>query len=285
MVGRSFVAAVGCLSAWVSADVSHADRDLVAQCVKSYIEAFETGASLANGVGCDWRGLSDQPVADAIRSGVVAYLERRDSVVGYKVTFSDDGSVVGVLMSSMLLPSGSTIELSSGSRILVEADLMVRVRSPLINDATSLEDVASSIDQIYPFMESSNMMLPKGTPRRKSTWTATNGNVRWGVLGSPIDIIGDSAIEIVKKLGELEVSLIGPEGNELQREPMARHPLESVLHLLQEIARTDASPLRPGDLISLGNFGRPRFPQPDQSYSTQYHGLSDAPPRVTVRFR
>lgn len=277
----ALVSLTGC----ASSEVSQAESGLVAQCVNSYIEAFDSGTRLANSVACDWGSLTDQSVADAIRTGVVEYLERQGVSVGYKVTFADDGQVIGVLIDSMLLANGATIDLESGSRILVEADLLVRVGSASINQARSLEDVASSIDQVYPFMESSDMMLPTGTPRTKSTWTATNGNLRWGVLGDPIRVEGDDALETVARLGMLEVSLFGPEGNELQRESMARHPLQSVLDVLEEIARTKADPLQPGDLISVGNFGRPRFPTPGESYTTQYHGLSETPVRVSVSFK
>jgi 2-keto-4-pentenoate hydratase len=215
---------------------------------------------------------------------VVAYLGKQASPVGYKVTFADDGRVIGVLMDTMLLPSGSVIDLNSGSRILVEADLIVRVASASINQAKTLEDVAASIDLVYPFMESSNMMLPRGTPRKKATWTATNGNVRWGTLGDPIDMQTMTAADVVAGIGGVEVSLFGPDGKELQRASMSRHPLQSVLDVIDEIDRGALTALAPGDLISLGNFGRPRFPKPGEHYSTEFHGLSDDPLRVRVSF-
>ena len=263
---------------------SEGQESLVVACVAAYAKAYSLGEGLSNDGPCNWGALVDQQVSDDIRVGVVDFLGTQASPVGYKVTFADDGRVIGVLMDSMLLPSGSVIELSTGSRILVEADLIVRVAESAINEAKTLEDVAASIDLVYPFMESSNMMLPRGTPRRKAIWTATNGNVRWGTLGDPVDLQAMTAADVVKRIGGLEVSLIGPKGNELQRAAMSRHPLQSVLDVVDEIARVGLAPLEPGDFISLGNFGRPRFPKSGEAYATEFHGLSDRISRVSVSF-
>jgi 2-keto-4-pentenoate hydratase len=278
-----FLALLG-LTACVGAESRDPDASLVGDCVAAYAKAFDAGESLSNTGPCIWGEIADQAVSDNIREGVVAYLGKQGSPVGYKVTFADDGRVVGVLMDSMLLPSGSVVDLSSGSRILVEADLIVRVASASINQAKTLEDVAASIDLVYPFMESSNMMLPRGTPRKKATWTATNGNVRWGTLGDPIDLQTMAAADVVARIGGVEVSLFGPDGKELQRAAMSRHPLQSVLDVIDEIDRGALTALAPGDLISLGNFGRPRFPKPGEHYATEFHGLSDVPLQVRVSF-
>jgi 2-keto-4-pentenoate hydratase len=277
-----FVALLG-LTACVGAEIE-GPESLVGACVAAYTKAYAAGEGLSNDGPCNWGALVDQQTSDKIRAGVLDFLDTQASPVGYKVTFADDGRVIGVLMDSMLLPSGSVIELSTGSRILVESDLIVRVAESAINQATTLEDVAESIDLVYPFMESSNMMLPRGTPRRKATWTATNGNVRWGTLGDPVDLQAMTAADVVTRIGGVEVSLFGPEGNELQRAAMSRHPLQSVLDVVDEIARAGLAPLKPGDLISLGNFGRPRFPKPGEAYTTEFHGLSDRTPRVSVSF-
>ena len=70
--------------------------------------------------------------------------------------------------------------LSALARLLSDSDLLLRVRSPAINQARTLEEAAAEIDAAIPFIESSDMMLPQGTPRTKPIWTATNGNARWG---------------------------------------------------------------------------------------------------------
>lgn len=280
----ALLALTACVGAESEGPKNEGHESLVGACVAAYAKAYSAGEGLSNDGPCNWGALVDQRTSDKIRAGVVDFLGTQASPVGYKVTFADDGRVIGVLMDSMLLPSGSVIKLSTGSRILVESDLIVRIAESAINEATTLEDVAASIDQVYPFMESSNMMLPRGTPRRKATWTATNGNVRWGTLGEPVDLQVMAAADVVERIGGLEVSLFGPEGNELQRAAMSRHPLQSVLDVVDEIERAGLAPLKPGDFISLGNFGRPRFPKSGEAYATEFHGLSERTPRVSVSF-
>jgi len=257
----------------------------VKNCLNAYVSAFEKGARLSNDDGCAWGDISDQTLADRVQAGIADYLQRDASLVGYKVTFADDGRVVGSISDRMLLTSGATIDLSTGARLLVEGDLLVRVGSASINSAQSVTDVAANISELVPFMESSDMMLPRGTARRKAIWTATNGNARWGVMGKPIPVSGRAPQQLADMVANIQVALIDSKGEELQRLGMSRHPLESVLDVIRERERLQAEPLKPGDVISLGNFGRPRFPKSGDSYTTIFYGLGDGTPSVTVSFQ
>jgi 2-keto-4-pentenoate hydratase len=275
------LALLGCVSY-----ANESVQDLaVTNCLNAYVSAFKKGARLISDDSCAWGDISDQALADRVQAGIAKYLQRNARLVGYKVTFADDGRVVGRISDGMLLPSGATIDLSTGARILVEGDLLVRVGSASINGAQSVSDVAAHISDLVPFMESSDMMLPRGTARRKAIWTATNGNARWGVMGEPILVRGMAPQELADMMANVQVALIDSNDNELQRMGMSRHPLESVLDVIQERKRLRAEPLTPGDLISLGNFGRPRFPESGESYKAVFYGLGDETPSVTVSFQ
>lgn len=254
-------------------------------CADEYISAFSAGRSLEDTETCNWAELTDQARSDAIQADVARAHPAGGTVVGYKVTNAQDGRVVGVITDAMLLPSGSNVELSTGTRLLGEGDLLVRVKSAAINEATSLAAVAAEIQSVIPFIESSDMMLPKGAARTKAIWTASNGNARWGVHGDEVDVAGKSADEIVTMLANLEVELIDETGKSMQTSGMKNNPLQSVLDVLEDMRRRGDSRLEAGDLISLGNFGRPRFPKSGNSYTAVFHGLAEPAPSVTANYR
>lgn len=253
-------------------------------CTNEYIDAFTSGRRLQDVAGCVWSDLVDQARSDRIQAQIASRHPAGGKRVGFKVTSAADGRVVGVITERMLLSSGSTIDLSTGSRLLGESDVLVRVKSAAINDATTLEQVAAEIDAVIPFIESSDMMLPQGSERTKSIWTASNGNARWGVRGKEIDVSDMNPQAVVALLGSLEVELIDETGQSLQKSAMRTNPLQSVIAVIEDFRRRDEGLLASGDLISLGNFGRPRFPKSGARYTAVFHGLAEPAPRVIANY-
>lgn len=49
--------------------------------------------------------------------------------------------------------------------------------------------------------------------------------------------------------------------------------------------RSGAPGLQAGDLLSLGNFGRPRFPRPGEQYRAHYLGLAEPTPEILAVYR
>lgn len=272
------------LGGCVGSTIPKSTSDAASRCASAYLNATAQGQRLVSDASCRWEEIIDQGLADQIQGQVRKTLETDSPVAGYKVTFAEDGRVVGVLTENMLLSSPASISLTSGSQLLVEADLLVRIKSLAVNQATTPEDVAAHIDAVIPFLESSNLVLPKGTPRKRAIWTAVNGNARWGTMGKPVLVEGQTAYEIASMLGRLTAELIGPDGNVLQRSGMSRHPLESVIDAASELARLGAGQLKPGDLISLGNFGRPRFPKSGQTFAARYIGFEGLDDVIEVTF-
>ena len=272
-----FGAAQGCAAGFQAAALD--------PCVGEYLAAYRAGRRLEPAPGCDWGALQSQERADAIQAQIVQRHPAGGKTIGYKVANARDGRVVGALTDAMLLPSGAVIELASGARLLSEGDLLLRIRSPAINEARTLEEAAAQIDAAIPFIESSDMMLPQGAPRTKPVWTATNGNARWGLVGETLDLSDLAPSERMRRLGELEVALSNAAGEELQRAGMRNNPLQSVLEVLADLRRRGAPGLQAGDLVSVGNFGRPRFPRPGDQYRARYLGLAEPAPEVLAVYR
>lgn len=266
------------LAGCATADEQVADEP----CVSEYLSAYSEGRRLEVVEGCDWGAIESQERADAIQAGIARAHPAGGKRVGHKVTSSSTGYVIGVITDAMLLPGGSTIDLSTGARLLAESDILVRVSSGAINDATTLEEVAAEIDAVIPLIESSDMMLPQGAKRTKPIWTSSNGNARWGVTGDVVDVSGMHAAELVERLATLEVELIDQNGQQIQKSGMKRNPLEAVLDVLADMQRRGDVQLEVGDMISLGNFGRPRFPKSGNSYTAVFHGLAEPAPKVTA---
>lgn len=254
-------------------------------CADEYVAAYTAGRQLENTESCNWGELVDQERSDTIQAGLARAHPAGGNAVGYKVTNASDGRVVGVITDAMLLASGSTVDLSSGTRLLGESDLLVMVGSTDINDATTLEEIAASIGTVIPFIESSDMMLPEGAARTKAIWTASNGNARWGFMGEPVDVSDMEPAAIVEMLANLEVELFDENGEQLQRSGMRNNPLQSVFDVLEDMRRRGNVQLKAGDLISLGNFGRPRFPKSGNSYKAVFHGLADPAPEVEASYK
>lgn len=254
-------------------------------CAEEYLAAFAAGRKLENTEGCNWGELVAQERSDSIQADIARAHPAGGKAIGYKVTNASDGRVVGVITDAMLLASGATVDLSTGSRLLGEGDILVMVGSANINTATTLEEVAASIATVIPFIESSDMMLPQGASRTKAIWTASNGNARWGVMGEPVDVSGMDPAELVTMMGGIEVELFDENGEQMQKSSMRNNPLQSILDVIEDMQRRGNVELKVGDLISLGNFGRPRFPTSGNTYKAVFHGLAEPAPEVVAHYK
>jgi 2-keto-4-pentenoate hydratase len=263
--------------------IAGGENTIVEDCISEFTQAFNAGHRLSNNKNCIWKNLT---LKDAllIQSGSVAALSNFGQPIGYKVTNAGPGGkVVATILEKMIVDSGSTINLSTGALLIAEADILVRVSDKRINHATTLEEVAKFIDAIIPYIESSDMMLPQGTPRVTPTWTASNGNARWGITGKLVITNGDTSI--VERLANTKATLVDQDGNQFSSTRMADNPLEAVLTVINELKKREGSiGLRKGDIISLGNFGRPTRPKAGQTLTATYEGLNNDVVTVTAKY-
>jgi len=212
--------------------------------------------------------------------------------VGYKAgltnpavqkRFNADAPVWGTLYAPMLLASGATVDAAFGARPLFEADLLVRVSSAAINQATTPEQVLAAIDQVIPFIELPDLVVAAPPKLNGAAITAINVGARLGVLGAPIPV--QRTAEFGNALRDMVVVVTG-DGAELDRgkgSDVLEHPLNAVSWLARDMARAGQS-MKVGDLISLGSFSKLMPPKPGLAVEVVYNGLPGTPV-VAVRFK
>ena len=214
--------------------------------------------------------------------------------VGYKAgltnpavqkRFGSDSPVWGTLYAPMLLKSGAVVDAAFGARPLYEADMLVRVSDESINRATSPEEVLRAIDQVIPFIELPDLVVQTPTPPKLNgaAITAINVGARLGVVGTPIQVQNDAAFS--NALRDM-VAVVKGNGVELDRgkgSDVLGHPLNAVVWLAKDMARSGKS-MKRGDLISLGSFSKLLPPKPGLAVEVTYEGLPGNP-TVSVAFK
>jgi len=198
--------------------------------------------------------------------------------VGYKVgltskpvqeKFGVDQPLRGVLLEGMLLESGATVPAKFGAVPIVEADLLVRVKDEGINFAKTPEEVVKHIDQVIPFIELPDLVLKKGEPLNGGTITAINVGARLGVMGKPIPV--EPTADFARAMADMKVFAAMNDKLVLQSSGSAilGNPLNAVVWLVEDLAKHGEA-LEPGDIVSLGSFGKPFRPEPGATFWVGY---------------
>lgn len=238
-------------------------------------------------------GLSDADGA-CTRAKFNAFLSQQTgaSVVGYKAgltnpavqkRFNATAPVWGVLYAPMMLADGAVVDAAFGARPLFEADLLVRVSSPAINQAKTPEQVLQHIDQVIPAIELPDLMV-EAPPRLNGAGVgAINVGARHFVLGTPIPV--QHTPQFADSLASMKVVVMGNmEDLDAGRgSDVLEHPLNAVSWLAQDLQRHGLA-LKKGDLVSVGSFSKLLPPKPGLKVEVQYQGLPDNP-SVKVSFR
>jgi 2-keto-4-pentenoate hydratase len=166
-----------------------------------------------------------------------------------------------------------------------EGDLMVRVGSAAINDATTQEEALAGLDAVIPFIELPDLMFAKGVEMTAPAIAAINVGARLGVMGTAIPL--DPAQDWLRRLGEFELVILDAQDQVLAEgkgSNLLGHPLNVVLWLKDALAEKDIR-LEKGDLLSLGTVTR-LFPvQAGTRITARYTGLDPkGPVAVDVSF-
>jgi len=223
-----------------------------------------------------------------VQEAVVNALETElGGVFGYKAgltsraarqRFNADEPVLGVLLTGMILQDGTAVSPSDGVNLLVEADLLVRVKDGRINDATTRALAFTSIDLIAPFIEIPDVIIRRGEPVDGAVLTAVNSGARWGVMGTPVSTEALGAGDLADFTVRLEVN--GETTTVSSGRALMGHPLDVVLWIVTE-ARERGIALESGDWLSLGSLTPPVPAMSGQQYAAIYTGLGEQP--LTVR--
>lgn len=226
--------------------------------------------------GCDWTQIDTLNKARDVQVTGIKKFANGKPIVGYKKTFANDGPVIGTLIEGMLLPSGTQLSRQNANRMAPEADILVRVSDIAINDVTSVEEALNFIDAAIPYLELSNPMSWEGAGRTQIPWTSTNGSARFGAMGTAIPMDFSDPDER-RKFDQMRVTLTNVDGSIINDVTRTDSLLDGILVIIEEL-RTRGERLRKGQVLSLGNYGRPlmRGVTPG-TYTVTYYGLSDEP--------
>jgi 2-keto-4-pentenoate hydratase len=216
--------------------------------------------------------------------------------VGYKAgltnpavqkRFNHDSPVWGALYAPMLLQNGAVVPVNFGARALFEADMLVRVSSASINQATTPAQVLAAVDQVIPFIELPGLVVQAPPRLNGAAVSAINVGARLGVMGTPQPVPAAPA-ERSMMLEDLRVmtAVVSVNGAEVDRgkgSDVMDHPLNAVVWLVKDLARFGIA-LKPGDLVSLGSFSRLLPPKAGSTVEVAYYMLPGTP-KVKVSFK
>ena len=245
------------------------------------------------------QGLSEADGACS-RAKLHALLEKRHGpVIGYKAgltnpavqkRFNADQPVWGRLYQGMVLPSGAAVDAGFGARPLFEADMLVRVKSEAINQATTPMEVLQSIDQVIAFIELPDLLVQVPSQLNGPAISAINVGARLGVAGTaiPVPVLRAERYAMLDALRDMRVVVTDGSGAELGKGrggDILEHPLNAVVWLATALAKEGLA-MKPGDLISLGSFSPLLPPKPGQQITVSYQGLPvPQPVSVSVSFK
>lgn len=200
-------------------------------------------------------------------------------VAGYKAGLTSQAAqdkfdakqpILGTLFKDMILDSGAEVSLGRGVKLLIEADLMVRVRDARINEASTRDEAFAAIDRVAPFVEIPDLMVEPGQAVTGNVLTAVNGAARLGVMGEPLP--ADQLT--MDELTAFTVTLMrdGETVAESSGRALLGDPLNVVLWLVEAAGRQGIT-LEAGDWLSLGSLTAPMPVEAGQSYRAVYEGL------------
>ena len=134
---------------------------------------------------CYYRLIGDMDQARILQARVVTLLEDGSRRAGYKVGLTDSKAqemfgihqpLVGVLFEEMMLPDGAVVDLDSTTSLLVELDLLARVKSAGVNEARINRGRCPAYRCHYPVYRIAGCPVPAG--RRQRGRVADGGQCR-----------------------------------------------------------------------------------------------------------
>ncbi len=221
--------------------------------------------------------------AEIIQEKVINILSSyHGELIGYKAaltsqkaqeTFKVHQPVLGTLLENMLLPSGINIPANFGATPMLEGDLMVRVASEKINEATTPEETLQYLDAVIPFLELPDLVYDKNIKVNGEMLTAINAGARFGIVGDIIPLNQEIATKNLLK--NISVSLIDESGKRIAQgnsNALLDDPL-NVVFWIKEKLKSQGKILKKGDLLSLGSI-TPLIPvEAGKTITAQYTGL------------
>ena len=212
--------------------------------------------------------------------------------IGYKAGFTSpasqknfgmDGPQWAYMFSRNMVDIIAVVPAQFGARPTFEADLLVKVKSPALADATTPLEALACLESVIPFLELPDLMV--AGKFSGNALLAANLGFRGGVLGAQVPAQQTQAF--VDALANMTVVMSdqGPKPQEFGRakgSDLLGHPLNAAIWLAKALKKEGIT-LKKGDLLSLGGFLPPVPTQSGMQIQLQYMGLP-GDPSVTVSF-
>jgi len=222
------------------------------------------------------RPAGEMDMADGLcgRDKVVRYLEQAyGERAGYKAgltnpavqkRFNHDAPLRGTLFKMMLVSDGAELPAGYGTRPVFEADLLVEVADPhALAEAQTPLAALKALKRYAPFIELPDLMVDDPSRLGGPMLAMINVGARAGVVGKAV------TVKASPELAEGTATL----GN----------PLNAAAWLARDLAAA-GTPLKRGDLLSLGSFSKLLPPKAGLAVVVKYAGLP-GDPVVGVKFR
>ena len=239
----------------------------------------------------------EMSMADGLcgRDKVVRFLAQTyGEAVGYKAgltnpavqkRFNHDAPLRGTLFRSMLVADGAELPVSFGTRPVFEADMIVEVADPAaLAKADTPLAALKALKSFSPFIELPDLMVADPSKLGGPMLAMINVGARAGVVGKAIPIKATPAL--ADAFATMTVTLTDNTGSVLDTgkgSATLGNPLNSASWLARDLAAA-GTPLKRGDLLSLGAFTKLFPPKPGMAVTAKYEGLPGNPV-VGVRFR
>jgi 2-keto-4-pentenoate hydratase len=166
-----------------------------------------------------------------------------------------------------------------------EADLLVEVANPAaLADAQTPLAALRALRSYAPFIELPDLMVEDPSTLGGPMLAMVNVGARAGVVGKAIPVKPTQAL--ADAFASMTVTLTDGSGAVLDSGPGGAtlgNPLNAAIWLARDLAAA-GTPLKRGDLLSLGSFTRLLPPKPGLAVKATYQGLPGNP-GVSVRFR
>lgn len=227
-------------------------------------------------------GEAAQNFQNAFLERLTAHLGRP---VGYKAALTNPNAqqmfgvnqpILGVLLERMLQQDQAELPLNFAARPAAEADLLVRVSDPNINEAKTDLELLAGLDVVRPFIELVDLLRPPGTTGDVHMLTALNAGARAGVMGADLALSADQAT--LDRLASFTVQLVDQDGKVLgegRGDALLGHPIH-VVRWIRDTLLARGDRLREGQWLSLGTLSPIQPVRQTGRLTARYAGLPGA---------
>lgn len=192
----------------------------------------------------------------------------------------------GILLENMFTGTRSTITRAFGIDMHAAGELVFRVSSTAINEASTRHEALAALHSVIPAVRMTDRLLGEDSRDSGANHVAANLEIRMFVFGSEIHLSSDA--DWIERLQNVSVELLDQDKAQVAASASdARrvHPLDAVLHLCHSLNDRGIT-VRENDVLGVGVW-TPGYPVADlERLAANFTGLEPhGPVQVYMGFR